>query len=277
MVGREVWDDLRETGIPILAVGDHGQLPPVGRDNLSLIQAPDLCLEKIHRQAEANPIIALSKAVREIGNLPPTADSPEITRLRHPEQLRITLGRLFREGCSVDDLAVICRYNKTRTQVNRMIRDLLGFSGVPREGDPVICLKNQKFPGGMVSNGMRGIWDGPCVEDGDYYTGSVRFQAEGLVLEGRFNRYQFNRSPTFGRYADAKAAGHRGEVRGWDDLGLLFDYAGCLSCHKSQGSQWKNVLVIEELPPRNSAADDHQRWLYTAITRAEERLYLLGR
>ena len=278
MVGRAVWEDLRSIGIPILAVGDHGQLPPVGGDNLSLIQDPDLRLEKIHRQAEGNPIIALSKSVREEGRLvPPELPGRQVTFIRHSEQLSGYIRDLLHNGCAVNDFVVICRYNRTRIRINRTIRALLGLSGPPAEGDPVICLKNQRFPGGFLSNGMRGIWTGECKETQDFYGGRIRFPDEHLVVHGRFNKHQFNCSPTFSQYEDARKAGHMARIRGWADLGLLFDFAGCLSCHKSQGSQWKNVLVIEETPPRRCPPDDHRRWLYTAVTRAEENLYVLPR
>jgi exodeoxyribonuclease-5 len=55
MVDETIWFDLQSYGIPIVAVGDHGQLPPV-RGNFNLMQDPQIKLEKIHRQNEGNPI-----------------------------------------------------------------------------------------------------------------------------------------------------------------------------------------------------------------------------
>jgi exodeoxyribonuclease-5 len=68
MVSGKMLDDLKIYGKPILAVGDHGQLPPV-MDSGDLMKNPDLRLEKIHRQAESSPIIQFSKVVRETGCL----------------------------------------------------------------------------------------------------------------------------------------------------------------------------------------------------------------
>src|SRR5690606_24251481 len=57
MVGETIWSDLLQTGKKVLAVGDHGQLEPVEGEMISLVKDPVLRLEKIHRQAEGNPII----------------------------------------------------------------------------------------------------------------------------------------------------------------------------------------------------------------------------
>jgi ATP-dependent exoDNAse (exonuclease V) alpha subunit len=52
-----------------------------------------------------------------------------------------------------------------------------------------------------------------------------------------------------------------------------FDFAYAITCHKAQGSEWDKVLVIEERFPFNRI--EHARWLYTAATRASEKLVLV--
>ncbi len=49
-----------------------------------------------------------------------------------------------------------------------------------------------------------------------------------------------------------------------------FDYGYALTVHKSQGSQWNNVLLFDEWYGK-----DRKEWLYTAITRAAERIDLV--
>ena len=56
-------------------------------------------------------------------------------------------------------------------------------------------------------------------------------------------------------------------------LQVKFSYA--MTCHKSQGGQWKTVFVEQPYLP-NGVNKDYMRWLYTAITRAEDKLYLIG-
>lgn len=56
-------------------------------------------------------------------------------------------------------------------------------------------------------------------------------------------------------------------------LQVKFSYA--ITCHKSQGGQWNTVFVEQPYLP-NGVDKDYLRWLYTAVTRAERRLYLIG-
>ena len=58
---------------------------------------------------------------------------------------------------------------------------------------------------------------------------------------------------------------------------LQVKYAYAMTCHKSQGGQWKNVFVdMGGIAPEAMETPDYLRWLYTAITRATERLYLVN-
>ena len=56
-------------------------------------------------------------------------------------------------------------------------------------------------------------------------------------------------------------------------LQVKFSYA--ITCHKSQGGQWHTVFVEQPYLP-NGIDKDYLRWLYTAITRAKDKLYLIG-
>ena len=52
-----------------------------------------------------------------------------------------------------------------------------------------------------------------------------------------------------------------------------FAYGYAITCHKAQGSEWDKVLVLEESFPFDK--EEHKRWLYTACTRASEKLILV--
>ena len=56
-------------------------------------------------------------------------------------------------------------------------------------------------------------------------------------------------------------------------LQVKFSYA--ITCHKSQGGQWKTVFVEQPYLPEGPSKE-YFRWLYTAVTRAQEKLYLIG-
>lgn len=61
----------------------------------------------------------------------------------------------------------------------------------------------------------------------------------------------------------------------YNALQVKFSYA--LTCHKTQGGQWRTVIVDQGfLPPDQRLDRDYLRWLYTAFTRATGKVYLLG-
>ena len=57
-------------------------------------------------------------------------------------------------------------------------------------------------------------------------------------------------------------------------LQVKFSYA--MTCHKSQGGQWKAVFIDQGYLTEEMLDKEYLRWLYTAITRATERLYLVN-
>jgi exodeoxyribonuclease-5 len=57
-------------------------------------------------------------------------------------------------------------------------------------------------------------------------------------------------------------------------LQVKFSYA--LTCHKAQGGQWKNVFVDQGYLTEEMIDTGYLRWLYTAVTRATENLYLVN-
>jgi hypothetical protein len=59
------------------------------------------------------------------------------------------------------------------------------------------------------------------------------------------------------------------------DAPYEFAYAYAITTHKAQGSEWDKVLVIEE--PFPFSVEDHKKWLYTACTRAKEKLVVIAK
>ena len=56
---------------------------------------------------------------------------------------------------------------------------------------------------------------------------------------------------------------------------LQVKYSYAVTCHKSQGGQWHTVFVEQPYLPEGTSLG-YYRWLYTALTRATNRLYLVG-
>lgn len=57
---------------------------------------------------------------------------------------------------------------------------------------------------------------------------------------------------------------------------LQVKFAYALTCHKTQGGQWKNVFVDSSLNMKEALEKEDLRWLYTAVTRAQEQLYFVN-
>lgn len=266
MVDRDIWEDLLRYSIPILAVGDHGQLPPI-KGKFNLMQAPQFRLEKIHRQAEENPIIQLSIMARENGVIPVGKYGNRIVKLsRGSSDSQEIVGELLQNFKK--DTLVLCGYNTTRIKTNKYIRQCLEFeSELPEVRDRVICLRNNHEKG--IFNGMMGNISSISQDYSDKQKGvydvSIEMDGESELYKGYIAKNQFNsvESLNFGE--------NRSKYEGID----LFDFGYCITVHKAQGSQSKRVILFEE---RFKQLDEEswKQWLYTAVTRAEKELYIIG-
>lgn len=263
MINRKVWDDLKSFRIPILAVGDHGQLPPVG-ESFNLMENPMIRLEKIHRQAENNPIIKLSMMARNEGKIPVGKYGDDIRKLsRYESETGYEIEEILQGNR--DDLLILAGYNKTRINLNKAIRNYKGYeSEKPEVGDKVICLKNnwQK----NIFNGMSGKIASifPIMEklwEAEYYEVEIEME-NGMIYDGRIKANQFGNLTNDNKDVSVKECD-------------FFDFGYALTVHKAQGSQARKVLLFEERFPKMSD-DEWRRWLYTGITRAEKELIIVG-
>lgn len=259
MVTEEIWNDLLSFDIPILAVGDHGQLPPIN-SKFNLMNKPELKLEEIYRQEKDNPIIKISEIARKEGKIPFEVFGRGVKKIhREDESTQEILGDIFE---SFDEnTMVLCGYNSSRVKLNKGIRALHFDNEIPQVGDRVICLKNNRNEN--IYNGMMGsILDisKEKMHGFSYYETEIALDFEDYTFWGKISINQFN-SPTL---IDLKMR----------DINY-FDFGYALTVHKAQGSQAKKVVVFEE---RFSRMDDESfsRWLYTAVTRAEKELIIVG-
>jgi exodeoxyribonuclease V len=271
MIGDEMLSDLQNHGVPIMAVGDHGQLPPV-MDSGKLMKEPMLRLEKIHRQAEGNPIIALAHHLRHEGTFGVAGGSGGVSFAgkMHAETV---LTEAFTDN-TIDsplDVGVLCWTNRNRVKLNATVRKALGREGAPCLGEPVICLKN-KSP---VFNGMRGMLMADVAPGRRPWLLNARiaFPEESLP-EHTYELCgpQFCRETVYGSVDELQVRGIN--VAAVSEAGRLFDFGYAMTVHKSQGSGFKHAIVYVDRPVQPSN-DDWRRWAYTAVTRASERLTII--
>ena len=270
MVSEVIQKDLESFGIPIIYIGDHGQLPPVEGISKLMIN-PDIKLEKIHRQAEGNPIIFLAKMARLGAKLPCKEYGKGVVKM----QMKDVTPQLL---TSVEQ--VLCGKNVTRIKLNQRIRACIGRE-TPKvvKGDRVICLRNNWQLGYI--NGMTGVvkkiydYDVSQAKEEDQWQFHVGQQAFDIDCDHDISDFSDDgTSMLYNIPFDMGIFSHQQKPAMGNRAIEPFDFAYAITVHKSQGSQYQSVMVVEEWLGDSSL---HKKWLYTAITRAAVGLVLVGK
>ena len=253
MVNDDLAEDILSFGIKTVFIGDNNQLPPVFGVS-SVMLNPDFWLTKIMRQAENNPIIYLSQRV--LKDLPLQYGIYGKSRVVPSVTLDETYTRYD---------AIIAGKNKVRDDINEYIRyNIKGVtSRLPVIGDKLICRQNdwdRSIEGNIyLTTGMTGIVTDIHRSLGGNKYMSIDFLPEisdeeffNLLLDTQYIRmnYEDRRNYGFSRYEK-------------------FEYGYCVTCHACQGSQFDNVLFINQW---FHDADLTKKIQYTAITRAIESI-----
>lgn len=251
MVGRRLYQDLASYGVKIIAVGDHGQLPPVqgpGEEPFSLMSDPQIRLETIHRNA--GDIARFAEHLRRgepAFRFRPRDGTVQICGKDQPVE-RLPVMTADR---------VICGKNRTRVGLNLFYRDGKGLTPMGKvvAGETVMCLRNDPD---------HGLYNGTLARVTKVESGKFDLESEEGTKEGvPYDPEQFGRAGKV-------------ELRFGQDL-LPFDYGYASTCHKAQGGEWPFVLVVEEYLPFGHGRERgdfsmHHRWCYTAASRAQKKL-----
>lgn len=268
MVNEELGKDAEAFNIPILCLGDPGQLDPIEGYGYFTSVEPDVMLTDIQRQAKDNPIIHLATRVREGKSLK--------TGKYGSSRVIDTLYTPASKMAKFDQ--IIVGRNDTRRSINQTMRKHYGYfkesSMYPVEGERLICLKNNKTNG--LYNGTMWVAGKSSIRKvlipkfkGSYskITGSLDVLAFKVTSEDELTP---EGTPVI---IDTQCSPHM------FNLGLPepdfreriscdeFAYGYAATVHKMQGSQCRRVFLKDE-----SAAFGRNAWkhLYTGITRAIE-------
>jgi exodeoxyribonuclease-5 len=250
MVNRKIAMDLLWYGKPILVLGDPAQLPPI-RDGQDADEGlgyftdaePDVMLTEVHRHRDDGGILELATAVRQGHGI---NAKPQVIRDHLPAVLDERMPDV-----------VITGMNKTRLAANHLCRERMGHTdALPQPGEPLLCLQN---------NRKLGLFNGQVVHVVTVKWASGRHYAVRV------------KDPYTGQVYPWLTALHRDLVRS-DLTGLTqietharFAYGYAITTHKSQGSQWDNVVVVDEW----RSGGIYNNWLYTAVTRAVENVRVI--
>jgi ATP-dependent exoDNAse (exonuclease V) alpha subunit len=267
-------------------------------------------LDEVMRQEEGSGVLHNATLIRELINDFYDSDFKfqikefkDIVRLVDGYDIQDAINRAY-SNYGIEDTAFIVRSNKRANQYNQQIRTQILFKESELSvGDFLMVVKNNYFwlketdEAGFVANGdiievldIRGFMDiytfkfaKVTIRMVDYpnqkpfdtvlLLDTISSVSPSLTYEESNRLYQ----EVMKDYEDESAAYKKlQKVKANDYFNALqvkFSYA--ITCHKSQGGQWNTVFI--EQPHLPDGIDvDYLRWLYTAVTRAKEKLYLIG-
>jgi len=222
----------------ILALGDPAQLQPVhGKSPLK----PDFFLEQVHRQALGNGVLRIATEIRN-GKSIKYGDYGDFKYIPMDEGVDWEVYKSAGQ--------ILVDRNKRRKRFNLRYRQRLErTSAFPELGDKLICLKNEHAL--EIYNGSIGT----CVDieeyGDDFQIGFEHNDNTTFNLSIWKDRFLDNDYPEDWQLAEYKH----------------FDFGYAITVHKSQGSEWDDVIVVGK---------GDRSWLYTAITRAKKTCILIN-
>jgi exodeoxyribonuclease-5 len=235
MVGKEIHEDLLSFNKPIIYIGDHGQLEPIG-SKFNLMKDPDYKLETIHRNA--GEIAHFAEHLRKGKN--PNSFKSE-------KKVKIIKKNVLKDSCMAKAEQVICAFNKTRANTNEKIRKSLGLNEMHIAiNEKIICLKNNRRL--QLFNGMQGI-----VKELHTFNRFSFVSGDILYHKIPYDHNQFGKEKNDFEFQQEDNP---------------FDYAYAITAHKAQGDSFSTVIVLEE----KCDMWNHTRWAYTAASRAKNIL-----
>ena len=282
MVPKSMIDMLLKHRVFVIFLGDPCQLPMIDKnENHDLLEHPHIFLDEIMRQAAESEIIQLTMKIRNGENIPYMQGKEVIIAPRE----ELVTGHLIWAD------AVLCSTNATRHVLNNQIRELLGFD------KDILLNENEKI---LIK---RNYWEN-CNEDGDALVngtiGTVKNSFDSFIMLPKRIKNDRHKIPTimadflpeggksFGTInfdkdflineepcVDWRVAYQVNRMRKTigDILPRHATYGYALTAWVAEGSEWDNVVVIEEAFPFNK--EEHRKFLYTSATRASKKLVLI--
>lgn len=260
MLEKEQWEILMRWRIPVIALGDPFQLPPIHEDN-GILEHPHVFLDQVMRQAQDSEIIKLSMDIREGKSLIKYKgkDLCVIPKNQISDQLLLKADQ------------ILCGKNITRFDLNKRMRKSIwgsSYQDAPIEGDKVICLKNY-WDYGNLTNGTIGILN-------KIMTMKTRLLDPMLLanFESDTGEKYSALNMDYKIFTEGKTTVNQDN---WKDFPksmrpMEFDYGYAITVHKSQGSEFNKVILFNEY--LNGDRESYLRWLYTGCTRASKKLII---
>lgn len=231
-------------------------------------------------------------------------DFPDIIRLQDGYDIQDAINQSYDGEAGLEDTAIIVRSNKRANQYNQQIRmKIRGQENDISTGDYVMVVKNNYFwlkessDAGFIANGdiceimrikdIKELYGFKFAEVEvrmiDYpnmrpfetvlLLNTLTSESPSLTYEESNKLYEAVKEDFSHEKSKYKQFMGVKKNKYFNALQVKFSYA--ITCHKSQGGQWKTVFIEQPYLP-DGISIEYLRWLYTAITRAQEKLYLIG-
>lgn len=278
MINQDFIDLLLSHNIYTIFMGDPGQLGAIAGQGNNLLSHPDVFLDEIQRQAAESDIIKLSMLIRE---------GRSITGFKGKDAMVLPRNQL-NTGMLLWADQIICATNAVRISLNTQVRQLKGYIKPIEEGEKLICLNNEwdmiSNRGNALTNGTIGtltnIFD-TCQKYPQYL--KIKNNEVPLIC----GNFVSNSGDNFGNlfldkqciiegipYLDGIQKYRIGKIKKYrETIPYEFTYSYAATCWKFQGSSAGKVLGLEEGFPYNR--EEHMKYLYTLVTRAEDRCVLI--
>jgi ATP-dependent exoDNAse (exonuclease V) alpha subunit len=273
------------------------------------MNAREIELEEVLRQAENSGILSNATNLRTTIFRPDhlfyfqTRKYNDIFKMTH-EKLEDGIRYAF-DKYGMESTAIISRSNWQAVRYNEYIRRNILFKEDEIEaGDIIMIVKNNYFvlepesPAGFIANGefaeVRKIIN--FDEEYGFRFADIELQLLDYPEMSPFRAKVFldilhSNTPSLSveesnklylkvseNYRDISSKKKFKEAIQSDEhlnaLQIKFAYA--LTCHKSQGGQWKAVFIDQGNVQEMEKTTEHYRWLYTAITRSEKEVFLIN-
>jgi len=265
-------------------------------------------LDEVTRQHENSGILANATLLRsQIENnsnyFEFDLNFPDIIRLVDGYDIEDAITGSY-DNDGIEDTAIIVRSNKRANQYNQQIRSQIrGQENEISPGDYVMVVKNNYYwlkessKAGFIANGdtcevlrihsIKELYGFKFAEVDirmiDYpeeppfetvlILDTLKSETPSLTYEESNKLYEAVREDYSHEKSKYKQLLAVKKNKFFNALQVKFSYA--ITCHKSQGGQWKTIFIEQPYLP-DGPSKEYYRWLYTAITRAQEKLYLIG-
>ena len=265
-------------------------------------------LDEVMRQNESSGILANATLLRLViqnatTNFQFDIDFPDVVRLIDGYDIEDALVTAY-DNEGVEDTTFIVRSNKRANQYNQQIRmKIRGQENEISVGDFIMVVKNNYFwleensAAGFIANGdiceilkifsLKELYgfkfaqvevrmiDYPKMQPFEtvLLLDTLTSESPSLTYEESNALYQAVKEDYANEKSKYKQFIAIKKNIYFNALQVKFSYA--MTCHKSQGGQWKTVFIEQPYLP-DGVSKEYFRWLYTALTRAQEKLYLIG-